>query len=142
MGEEKLNKLTAAVQGWIVAKPGAVAVPLSARKGLAPLAVMYKVAGKIFAILSLRGSEYVILKCDPHLATMLREQYSGVGHRSHLDRRFWISVTLDADVPGKEIRRLISQSYELVCATLTGKQQAALGRPARAKPRVRSRPRK
>jgi predicted DNA-binding protein (MmcQ/YjbR family) len=68
---------------------------------------------------------------------MLREQYSGVGHRSHLDRRFWISVTLDADVPGNEIRRLISQSYDLVWATLTAKQKAELGHPARARPRAK-----
>ncbi|HXD22172.1 MAG TPA: MmcQ/YjbR family DNA-binding protein [Gemmatimonadaceae bacterium] len=137
MDEPKLSKHAAAARGWIEKKPGALAVPLSARKGSPPHAVMYKVAGKIFAILSLRGSEFVILKCDPHLATMLREQYSGVGHRSHLDRRFWISVTLDADVPGNEIRRLISQSYDLVWATLTAKQKAELGHPARARPRAK-----
>ena len=28
--------------------------------------------GKMFAILAVRGSENVILKCDPHLAEMLR----------------------------------------------------------------------
>jgi predicted DNA-binding protein (MmcQ/YjbR family) len=90
------------------------------------MAIIYKVMGKMFAILSVRGSEYVILKCDPHLATMLRDRYAGVGHRSHLDRRYWISVTLDADVPANEIRRLVSQSYDLVCAKLTGKQKAQL----------------
>jgi predicted DNA-binding protein (MmcQ/YjbR family) len=87
---------------------------------------MYKVMGKVFAILSLRGEEYVILKCDPHLAEMLREKYAGVGHRSHLDRRFWISVSLDADVPKDEIARLAAQSYALVCASLTRKQKADL----------------
>jgi predicted DNA-binding protein (MmcQ/YjbR family) len=85
----------------------------------------------MFAILSVRQSEYVILKCDPHFATLLRKEYSGVGHRSHLDRRYWISVDLDADVPVKEIKRLVTQSYELVCAKLTGKQKAELERSAR-----------
>jgi predicted DNA-binding protein (MmcQ/YjbR family) len=54
----------------------------------------------------------------------LREQCTGVGHCSHLDRRFWISV--DADVPAKEVKRLAAHSYELVCAKLTRKQKAEL----------------
>jgi predicted DNA-binding protein (MmcQ/YjbR family) len=82
--------------------------------------------GKVFAILSVRGVEDVILKCDPLLAEALREEFTGVGHRSHLDRRFWISVRLDADVPAKEIKRLVSLSYDLVCDGLTAKQRAAL----------------
>jgi predicted DNA-binding protein (MmcQ/YjbR family) len=110
----------------LAAKPGAIAVPVSAPRGGEPLAMMYKVMGKVFAILAVRGEEYVILKCDPHLVDMLREKYAGVGHRSHLDRRFWISVSLDADVPKAEIVRLAAQSYALVCASLTGKQKAEL----------------
>ena len=50
----------------------------------------------------------------------------GVGHRSHLDRRYWISVNLDSDVPAEEIDRLAAHSYEQVCATLTRKQKAEL----------------
>jgi predicted DNA-binding protein (MmcQ/YjbR family) len=83
--------------------------------------------GKMFAVLETRRVQVVILKCDPHLADILRQQYAGVGHRSHLDRRFWISVSLDADVPVAEIERLAAHSYELVCAKLTRKQKAALG---------------
>jgi predicted DNA-binding protein (MmcQ/YjbR family) len=86
--------------------------------------------GKMFAILSVRGVPDVILKCDPVLAAALRTDYTGIGHRSHLDRRFWISVRLDADVPTKEIRRLVSLSYDLVCANLTAKQRTALARLA------------
>ena len=57
---------------------------------------------------------------------ILQAQYEGVGHRSHLDRRFWISVSLDADVPAAEIARLSADSYALVCAGLTRKQKAEL----------------
>jgi predicted DNA-binding protein (MmcQ/YjbR family) len=60
------------------------------------------------------------------IADILREQYAGVGHRGHLDRRFWISIDLNADVPADEIERLAAQSYELVCAKLTRKQRAEL----------------
>jgi predicted DNA-binding protein (MmcQ/YjbR family) len=116
----------AALQAILEAKPGAAADPVAARGGSAPIALMYKVMGKMFAILSVRGEAFVILKCDPHLAEVLREQYAGVGHRSHLDRRFWISVSLDADVPDEEIERLIAHSYDLVRAGLTRRQKAEL----------------
>jgi predicted DNA-binding protein (MmcQ/YjbR family) len=108
------------------AKPGAIAKPFSAPRAATPSALIYKVMEKMFAILSIKGSEWVILKCDPQIVHVLREQYSGVGHRSHLDRRFWISVSLDADVPATEVKHLVAHSYQLVCSTLTRKQQAEL----------------
>jgi predicted DNA-binding protein (MmcQ/YjbR family) len=119
------SQCVADVKAWLEAKPKAVAEPASA-----PGAVIYKVMGKMFAILSTRNFEGVSLKCDPHLAEVLREQYSGVGHRYHLDRRHWISVRLDADVPLDEIERLVAQSYDLVCAKLTRQQRAQLGSQA------------
>ena len=121
-----LGKRTANVKAWIEAKPGAQGRPFSPRKTSPPLVVIYKVMGKVFAILSVRGVEDVILKCDPSLASALRKEYAGIGHRSHLDRRFWICVRLDADVPAKEVRRLVSLSYDLVCAGLTAKQKVEL----------------
>ncbi len=89
--------------------------------------MIYKVMGKMFAIVGLGKTPHVILKCDPHLVELLNETYAGVGHRSHLDPRHWISVELDADVPEAEIARLVEQSYDLVCGTLTRKQRAELG---------------
>lgn len=107
---------------------------MTAPTGSTPLVLIYKVIGKTFAILSLSDDEFVILKCDPHLAEMLREKYEGVGHRSHLDRRHWIAVSLCSDVPATEIRRLAAHSYEPICSGLTRKQLVELG--AMAKPRV------
>lgn len=120
---------TAALKAVLDAMPGAVAEPMAANRSRTgePLVLMYKIAGKMFAILQVRGAEGVILKCDPHLAEVLREQYAGVGHRSHLDRRFWIAVDLDSDVPTEEVERLCAASYALVKAGLTKAQRAALG---------------
>jgi predicted DNA-binding protein (MmcQ/YjbR family) len=108
--------------------PGATSGAAPAPSGRAPLAMIYKVMGKMFAIVGLGKVEHVILKCDPHLVEMLKATYAGVGHRSHLDARHWISVELEADVPDEEIGRLVDQSYDLVCATLTRKQRAELAR--------------
>jgi predicted DNA-binding protein (MmcQ/YjbR family) len=117
-----LSPQAEAVKAVLEAKPGAVGAPLASARGV----VLYKVMGKMFAILTTNRVQSVILKCDPHLAEILREQYAGVGHRSHLDRRFWISVAVDGDVPPEEIERLAAHSYDLVCAKLTRKQKAEL----------------
>jgi predicted DNA-binding protein (MmcQ/YjbR family) len=105
--------------------PGAAGSPLAtpSARGV----TLYKVMGKMFAIQTdTPRNQSVILKCDPHLADILKQQYAGVGHRSHLDRRFWISITLDADVPLAETLRLAAHSYDLVRAGLTRKQKAEL----------------
>jgi predicted DNA-binding protein (MmcQ/YjbR family) len=121
-----LGQRMAALKAALDAMPGATAEPVIPPRAVAPLALMYKVKGKLFAILSVRGDEFVIVKCEPDQAELLRERYQGVGHRSHLDRRFWIAVDLDADVPAGEVRRLVAQSYDLICAKLTRKQKAEL----------------
>jgi predicted DNA-binding protein (MmcQ/YjbR family) len=120
------SHMTEAVKAALAAMPGAA----SAAVPSAPGVVMYKVIGKIFAILEMRRVEAVILKCDPNKAEILRAHYAGVGHRSHLDRRFWICVDLNADVPVEEVERLAAHSYELVRAKLTRKQQALLAAQA------------
>jgi predicted DNA-binding protein (MmcQ/YjbR family) len=116
------DRTTEIVQAVLAGKPGAMCAPLPSAPGV----VIYKVMDKMFAVLELRRIAAVILKCDPGRADMLRAQYAGVGHRSHLDRRYWICVDLDADVPAEEIERLATHSYDLVRDTLTRKQQAAL----------------
>lgn len=126
MDDVDLDPSTQALKELLDAKPGASGAPMTAARGSKPLVLIYKVMGKMFAILAVRGTPNVILKCDPHLADVLRGHYQGVGHRSHLDPRFWISVDLDSDVPASEVRRLVDQSYDLVCAGLTRKQQAEL----------------
>ena len=109
------------VQSQLDAMPGGVAEPAKI-KGV----FLYKLAGKMFAILSTRADAAVSLKCDPVLAEMLRETHAGVGHRYHLDRRHWISVDLDGGLEDDELGRLAAGSYDLVKASLTKAQRAAI----------------
>ena len=116
------RQTTSAVKAALDAKPGATSTQLPSAPGV----LLYKVMGKMFAVLELRKLEAVILKCDPVLIGVLKEQYTGVGHRSHLDRRFWICVDLNADVPVKEVVKLAAQSYDLVRSKLTRKEKTEL----------------
>jgi predicted DNA-binding protein (MmcQ/YjbR family) len=123
----ELGESTAALKAILDAMPGADPLARSApRSTKGPLALDYRVMGKTYAILSVRGEAIVVLKCDPHLAEVLRETYAGVGHRTHLDPRHWIAVWLEKDVPAEEVERLAAQSYDLVSAGLTKKQRAEL----------------
>ena len=122
----ELGDQTLKLKARLEALPGAVGEPMTASRGKEPLVLIFKVMGKMFAILAVRGTQNVILKSDPHLAEILREQYAGIGHRSHLDRRFWISVSLDADVPAEEVERLVAHAYDQVASGLTKKQKAEL----------------
>lgn len=121
----KASRSTAALRKFIEARPGVVPSEFSMGRNTTPMAVIHKVKGRMFAIQSLR-EEHVIVKCDPMLMQALKQQYKGIGHRSHLDKRYWIAVSLDADVPMKEVRRLVDHSCGLVRASLTRKQQAEL----------------
>jgi predicted DNA-binding protein (MmcQ/YjbR family) len=120
----ELTDCVAAMKAVIEAMPGAVADGPEV-----PGARIYKVKGKMFAILSTRPAmQSVNIKCDPHLIEILKEQYEGVGHRGHLDRRFWINVRLDADVPTAEVEGLVAGSYDLIVKGLTKKQRSELAK--------------
>ena len=43
-----------------------------------------------------------------------------------MNKKHWISVRFDSDVPEKKVLELVKQSYELAVAHLTKKQQAVL----------------
>ncbi len=79
---------------------------------------VYKVAGKVFAILSPGPPPTVALKCDPGLAIHLREQYAAVTSGYHLNKKHWNTVTLDGTLPADEIEEMVAHSYERVVAGL------------------------
>ena len=86
-------------------------------------ALVFKVGGKMFAILSAEG---VSLKCDPVFAIAFRERYPAVTAGYHLDKRHWNTVVLDGSVPSEILDEWIGDSYELVVASLTRAQRAIL----------------
>lgn len=81
-------------------------------------AAVFKVAGKMFALVHLAGEASVNLKCDPDWAEELRAIYPGVAPGYHMNKRHWNTVALDGSVPDGEIRDLLDHSYELVVASL------------------------
>jgi predicted DNA-binding protein (MmcQ/YjbR family) len=80
---------------------------------------VYKVVGKIFAIFSPDDDPPAIsLKCDPLIAVELREEYDAVTPGYHLNKTHWNTVTLNGSIPDRELKKMISHSYEQVVAGL------------------------
>jgi predicted DNA-binding protein (MmcQ/YjbR family) len=76
--------------------------------------LVFKVAGKIFALVSLEGELTINLKCDPCFALELRERYPAVTPGYHMNKKHWNTVAVDGSISDKEIFSWIDHSYELV----------------------------
>ncbi len=73
--------------------------------------------GKIFAIVTeAEGVVGVSVKCDPAIGEALRGQYRSIVPGYHLNKRHWITITLDGEVPDGRVRELVLDSYELVAS--------------------------
>lgn len=89
--------------------------------------LVFKVAGKMFALTDVDNFTSINLKCDPELALELREQFEGIKPGYHMNKKHWNSVFVNQDVPHSKIYDLIDLSYSLVVKTLTKKQKEELG---------------
>jgi predicted DNA-binding protein (MmcQ/YjbR family) len=85
--------------------------------------LVFKVMNKIFALVDIETVDALLLKCEPEKAVELREKYAGVTPGIYSNKRHWNTVSLDADVPIKEIFGLIDHSYEQVIKGLPKKKQ-------------------
>ncbi|MEZ4706187.1 MAG: MmcQ/YjbR family DNA-binding protein [Caldilineaceae bacterium] len=112
------------VKVYLAGKPGAVE-----EYPFGPTALVYKVGGKMFALVSEDERPLrVNLKCEPALAIAQREMYDAVLPGYHMNKRHWNTVVLDGSIPADEVRAMMDDSYRLV---LKG-----LGKPARERLRL------
>lgn len=79
-----------------------------------PGALVYKVRNKMFALVAPENPPSVSLKCEPFLATLLRDTYPAVTAGYHLNKRHWNTVVVDGSVPETELLEWINLSYDLV----------------------------
>ena len=80
-----------------------------------PQAAVYKVAGKIFAVVGADGSQaQLTLKCDPGHGEALRAEHAAITPGYHMNKRHWITIALDGNVPAALIEELVEDSFDLV----------------------------
>lgn len=88
-------------------------------------------AGKVFALGDFnRPVLSISLKCDPLLAAQLRSANPGIVPGYHLNKRHWNTVDCSV-VDAGTVLDMLEDSYDLVVAGMTKKQQAALDWSAR-----------
>ena len=76
---------------------------------------VYKVHDKMFALIPEDSNPVRIsLKCDPQLATLLRDSYETVMPGYHLNKKHWNTMILSGQLPWEEVQALIVHSYNLV----------------------------
>ncbi|GAB2648779.1 MmcQ/YjbR family DNA-binding protein [Vibrio panuliri] len=93
-----------------------------------PDALVYKVRGKMFAILARReGRDYVTLKVKPEDGEVLTSQFTDITPGYHTNKRHWITVYYPGDVEDTLIEDLCTQSYALVVKGLKKLERVALG---------------
>src|SRR4029453_18670875 len=95
---------------WCLARPSAVE-----EFPFGPQSSVFKVGGKMFALSALDARPLsVSLKCEPSLAEALRGEHPAVRPGYHLNKRHWITVTLDDSLPDELVFGLLEDSYDLV----------------------------
>lgn len=90
---------------------------------------VYRVAGKIFALVNVDSGDFVTLKSVPEESEALRAQYESVRVGYYMNRRHWVTIDLVGDVPWDELQELVRESYSLVFASLSKKRQAQMAQP-------------
>jgi predicted DNA-binding protein (MmcQ/YjbR family) len=91
-----------------------------------PEVLVFRVGGKIFALMDVDLFESVNLKCDPERAIELREQYPGITPGYHMNKRHWNTVLCDGSAPHKLLLELAEHSYALVRNSLPKKVRDTL----------------
>lgn len=86
----------------------------------------FSVMDKWFCFVNIEKFDFCDLKCDPMESKQLQGEYEGITPGYHMNKDHWISVYFNKDVAKSKIESLVKDSYNLVVAGLTKKQQKEL----------------
>ena len=130
IGERSMN--AQGVRDYLLSKPEA-----EEDFPFGPEVMVFKVKGKMFALLSCEGGKspdkrpQMNLKCDPLEATQLRDVFDDVVAGYHMNKKHWNTLYLSqankqSDIPAGEIERQIDNSYALVLKGMTKAMRCSL----------------
>lgn len=91
-----------------------------------PSHLVFKVAGKMFAITDVDSFESIGLRCDPATIDELRAEHPAVVKPPYYSDRLWTAVLMDNSLPDKLLLEWIDKSYDLAVKKLTKKVRTEL----------------
>ena len=86
----------------------------------------FYVGDKWFCFVNVAVFDFCCIKCNPDEMEELRATYTGIKPGWHMNKKHWISVYFNQDVPEKKIKELVKKSYDIVVKSLTKKEREAL----------------
>ena len=86
--------------------------------------LVFRVVGKIFAMLDLERPDVVSLKCNPDYALQLREEHPEISGAWHMNKKYWNQVNLSGHLEDELVQGLVRHSYAEVVKKLTRKERA------------------
>jgi predicted DNA-binding protein (MmcQ/YjbR family) len=75
--------------------------------------ILFKTDNRLIALLELTNPLKISLRCDPELATLLREKYETVMPGQKLNNKHWNTIVLTGQIDWPEIQGFIRLSYDL-----------------------------
>ena len=86
--------------------------------------LVFRVVGKIFAMLYLERPDVVSLKCNPDYALQLREEHPEISGAWHMNKKYWNQVNLSGHLEDELVQGLVRHSYAEVVKKLMRKERA------------------
>ena len=84
-----------------------------------PEALVYKVMGKMFALVSQQDEPLrVTLKCEPLNAEVLVSEFDSVLPGYYMNKKHWVTISLSGEVNDAMLKDLMVNSYALVVSKL------------------------
>lgn len=90
--------------------------------------LVFKVGGKMYALTDIHGDPLTVsLKVRPDYGQELRAAYRAIRPGFHLNKRHWVTLTLDGSVPDPLVSELLTGSHALVVRGLTRSAREEMG---------------
>lgn len=73
--------------------------------------LVYKVSGRMFAMISISRPDHFAVKCHPDRALLMRDRYSEITPGWHLNKRHWNDVSIVGELTDSFLKAEIRHSY-------------------------------
>lgn len=73
--------------------------------------LVYKVSGRMFAMISFSAPDHFAVKCHPDRALLLRDRYVEITPGYHLNKRHWNDVSIVGELSESFLRAEVRHSY-------------------------------
>ena len=88
--------------------------------------LVFYVLDKWFCFVNIEISDFCCIKCNPDESGELQTEYTGIRPGWHMNKKYWISIYFNQDVPDIMIKELVGKSYEIVVRSLSKKEREKL----------------